>query len=264
MQISVCEKEPDVEEAGGGGVGQFDPSVEDQGVHQPYRCGVASRIGAASTVFDIEDLGPSFRRRGASAISIRRRAISSSRLLSADVLVVGSPTFKGSYTGLFKHFFDLLDPSSLRGKPVILAATGGGERHSLIVEHQLRPLFGFFEALTMPTAIYASDKDFADGVLVSEADPRSRPASRRRSMPGGRRPRQRRPCRLNTQRPLLNTASRTAPEGARNDQKSARASRDKSSWAPSCPAADSTSPPGAILTRRPTAPPISSSTSSSR
>ena len=52
---------------------------------------------------------------------------------------------------------------------MILAATGGGERHSLIVEHQLRPLFGFFEALTMPTAIYASDKDFADGVLVSES-----------------------------------------------------------------------------------------------
>ena len=91
------------------------------------------------------------------------------QLSSAAVLVVGSPTFKGSYTGLFKHFFDLLDPSSLKGKPVILAATGGGERHSLIVEHQLRPLFGFFEALTMPTAIYASDKDFADGVLVSEA-----------------------------------------------------------------------------------------------
>ncbi|TIX99332.1 MAG: FMN reductase, partial [Mesorhizobium sp.] len=86
-----------------------------------------------------------------------------------DVLVVGSPTFKGSYTGLFKHFFDLLDQSSLRGKPVILAATGGGDRHSLVVEHQLRPLFGFFEALTLPTAIYASDKDFANGVLVSEA-----------------------------------------------------------------------------------------------
>jgi FMN reductase len=85
------------------------------------------------------------------------------------VLVAGSPTFKGSYTGLFKHLFDLLDPSSLRGKPVILAATGGGERHSLIVEHQLRPLFGFFEALTMPTAIYASDKDFVDGALMSEA-----------------------------------------------------------------------------------------------
>ncbi|TIL25912.1 MAG: FMN reductase [Mesorhizobium sp.] len=130
---------------------------------------VSSSTGAASTVFDIEDLGQSLplARRVGDLDPLARSIVE--RLLGADVLVVGSPTFKGSYTGLFKHFFDLLDPSSLRGKPVILAATGGGDRHSLVVEHQLRPLFGFFEALTLPTAIYASDKDFADGVLVSEA-----------------------------------------------------------------------------------------------
>lgn len=129
----------------------------------------AARVGATSAVFDIEDLGPSFplARRLADLDPAARGIVE--QLVRADVLVVGSPTFKGSYTGLFKHLFDLLDPASLRGKPVILAATGGGERHSLIVEHQLRPLFGFFEALTMPTAIYASDKDFADGALVSEA-----------------------------------------------------------------------------------------------
>lgn len=129
---------------------------------------VAKGIGGSCTTFDIEDLGPSFakaRRLGDLDPSTRNIV---EQLSGAAVLVVGSPTFKGSYTGLFKHFFDLLDPASLKGKPVILAATGGGERHSLIVEHQLRPLFGFFEALTMPTAIYASDRDFANGVLVSE------------------------------------------------------------------------------------------------
>ena len=130
---------------------------------------VASRVGATPAVFDIEDFGSSLPlARRLPDLDPAARAIVE-QLIRADVLVVGSPTFKGSYTGLFKHLFDLLDPSSLRGKPVILAATGGGERHSLIVEHQLRPLFGFFEALTMPTAIYASDKDFADGALVSEA-----------------------------------------------------------------------------------------------
>jgi len=130
---------------------------------------VAGRIGATSAVFDIEDLGVSFppARRLADLDPAAHDIVE--QLIRADVLVVGSPTFKGSYTGLFKHLFDLLDPASLRGKPIILAATGGGERHSLIVEHQLRPLFGFFEALTMPTAIYASDKDFADGALASEA-----------------------------------------------------------------------------------------------
>lgn len=129
----------------------------------------AESIGAAFAVFDIDDFGASLpQARRLSDLAPSARSIVD-RLLGADILVAGSPTFKGSYTGLFKHFFDLLDPSSLRGKPVILAATGGGERHSLIVEHQLRPMFGFFEALTMRTAIYASDKDFANGVLVSEA-----------------------------------------------------------------------------------------------
>ena len=83
-------------------------------------------------------------------------------IVSADLLLVGSPTYKGSYPGLFKHLFDLIDPLELRGKPVILTATGGGDRHALVVEHQLRPLFGFFSARTLPTAIYASDVDFKD------------------------------------------------------------------------------------------------------
>lgn len=130
---------------------------------------VARSTGAASATYDIEDLGPSFTQaRRVSDLAPPARTIVE-QLSNAAILVVGSPTFKGSYTGLFKHFFDLLDPNSLKGKPVILAATGGGERHSLVVEHQLRPLFGFFEALTIPTAIYASDRDFADGALVSEA-----------------------------------------------------------------------------------------------
>ncbi|TIX05987.1 MAG: FMN reductase, partial [Mesorhizobium sp.] len=83
----------------------------------------AQRIGAASTVFDIQDLGASFgqaRRLGdldAYALTLVER------FTEASVVVIGSPTYKGSYTGLFKHFFDLLDPTALRGKPVILVAT---------------------------------------------------------------------------------------------------------------------------------------------
>ena len=80
----------------------------------------------------------------------------------ADILVVTSPVYKGSYTGLFKHLFDFVDHEALIGRPVILSATGGGQRHSLMVEHQLRPLFGFFSALTIPTAIYAEDTSFTD------------------------------------------------------------------------------------------------------
>ncbi|MCA1441415.1 FMN reductase [Ensifer sp. IC4062] len=130
---------------------------------------LAVSVGASAQTFDIEDFGASLpKARRLDDLAPEARYIVN-QAITADVLVVGSPTFKGSYTGLFKHCFDLFDPLSLRGKPVVLAATGGGERHSLIVEHQLRPLFGFFEALAMPTAIYASDRDFADGALISEA-----------------------------------------------------------------------------------------------
>src|SRR3954451_25187807 len=87
---------------------------------------------------------------------------------TADALVVGTPVYKGSYTGLFKHLFDLVDPGALTSKPVVLTATGGGPRHALVVEHQLRPLFGFFTALTVPTAVYASDEDFRGAVLVKD------------------------------------------------------------------------------------------------
>ena len=52
---------------------------------------------------------------------------------------------------------------------MLLAATGGGEKHALVIEHQLRPLFGFFEAITLPTGVYASGADFAEGVPASPA-----------------------------------------------------------------------------------------------
>lgn len=124
---------------------------------------LAARTGLEQVTFDVEDLGPSL----ASARSVgdldgaARETIRT--IIEAEALVIGSPTYKGSYTGLFKHVFDLLDPADLRGKPVILTATGGGDRHSLVVEHQLRPLFAFFEAFVTPTAIYASGRDFIDG-----------------------------------------------------------------------------------------------------
>lgn len=87
----------------------------------------------------------------------------------ADVLVVATPVFRGSYTGLFKHFFDFIDQDALIDKPVLLAATGGSQRHALVIDHQLRPLFSFFQARTLPLGIYATDKNFVDYHLQDEA-----------------------------------------------------------------------------------------------
>jgi FMN reductase len=82
-------------------------------------------------------------------------------LYAADVLVIGTPVYKASYTGLLKHYFDLIGPKELSGKWAILTATGGSDQHALVLEHQLRPLLSFFGVHTLPTAIYAKDSDFA-------------------------------------------------------------------------------------------------------
>lgn len=87
----------------------------------------------------------------------------------ADVLVVATPVFRGSYTGLFKHFFDFIHQDALIDKPVLLAATGGSERHALVIDHQLRPLFSFFQARTLPLGVYATDTDFVDHRLQNQA-----------------------------------------------------------------------------------------------
>ncbi len=81
---------------------------------------------------------------------------------------MGTPVYRGSYTGAFKHVFDLVRHDRLRGTPVILTATGGNLSHSLVTEHELRPLFGFFGALSLPTTLYATESDFNNYALVSD------------------------------------------------------------------------------------------------
>ena len=128
----------------------------------------AARFGAVAVTYDLTDLDGLGQALSLDDLAPLPRAIVDS-LLSADVLIVGSPVYKGSYTGLFKHLFDLLDPAALVGKPVLLTATGGGDKHALVIEHQLRPLFGFFEAVTLATCLYASSADFTGGQPSSPA-----------------------------------------------------------------------------------------------
>jgi FMN reductase len=116
-------------------------------------------------LFDLIDAGPGLGAFTRGELPSEARTVLSA-IESADALIVGTPVYKGSYAGLFKHLIDFVEPSALAGRPVILTATGGGRRHALVVEHQLRPLFAFFSALTVPTSIYASDEDFENGKLT--------------------------------------------------------------------------------------------------
>ena len=88
----------------------------------------------------------------------------------ADALVVVTPVFSASYSGLFKSFFDVLDLGALEGTPVLLAATAGTPRHSLVLEHALRPLFAYLRAVPVPTAVFAAAEDFASPELAARVE----------------------------------------------------------------------------------------------
>lgn len=93
---------------------------------------------------------------------------------NADLLILGTPIYRASYTGAVKHLFDLVERDALVGKVVLLAATGGVPLHGLVGEHQLRPLFGFFRTITVPTFVFANETEIdatnADLALVERIE----------------------------------------------------------------------------------------------
>jgi FMN reductase len=81
-------------------------------------------------------------------------------IVGADALIVSTPIYSASYSGLFKMLMDVLPAESLRGKPVLVGATGGTARHSLAIDHALRPLFAYLGALVAPVAVFAASEDW--------------------------------------------------------------------------------------------------------
>ena len=146
------------------------PSVPSrtQALVQTALARIAAQSGADARLIDLAALVPD--------LGIRSRAEASDRVEealraveSADLLIVGSPVYKGSYPGLLKHLIDLLDYPCLAGTPVGLMATGGSDRHALVAEYQLRPLFAFFGAKTLATAVFIPDKAIHNGWVTEEA-----------------------------------------------------------------------------------------------
>jgi FMN reductase len=132
---------------------------------------IAQRTGADCANVDIGALVPDLLvRSAAEAGPVLKAALQ--LVEDADLLIAASPIYKGSYTGLFKHFIDLIDYTALVDVPVALLAFGGSDRHALVVEHQLRPLFAFFGAMTLPTGVFVSDGAFgpngiSDGKILA-------------------------------------------------------------------------------------------------
>ena len=81
----------------------------------------------------------------------------------ADGLIAVTPVFSASYSGLFKTFVDVLDRDAMAGLPVLVGATAGTARHSLVLDHAMRPLFSYLRAVVVPTGVFAASEDWAGG-----------------------------------------------------------------------------------------------------
>ncbi|GAB93103.1 CE1759 family FMN reductase [Gordonia rhizosphera] len=131
-----------------------------------------SPITVDVTIVDLRDLVVDIGRSLASgfAVGAVREAVES--VQAADSLIAATPVFNASYSGLFKSFFDLVDVDRMEGKPVLIAATGGSPRHSMVLDHAMRPLFSYLRAVVVPTVVYAAAEDWAgtsgDTALLSE------------------------------------------------------------------------------------------------
>jgi FMN reductase len=94
-------------------------------------------------------------------------------VVGADAVIAVTPVFAASYSGLFKTFFDVVDKDALIGTPVLLGATAGTARHSLVVEFAMRPLFAYLRAVPVPTGVFAASEDWAgsgSGALADRVD----------------------------------------------------------------------------------------------
>ncbi|GIH07928.1 oxidoreductase [Rhizocola hellebori] len=88
----------------------------------------------------------------------------------ADGLVAGTPVYKAGASGLFTSFFQTLEDDLLIAKPVVLAATAGTARHALVVDEQMRSLFGYLRSVVAPTSLFAAPEDWSDPALNKRID----------------------------------------------------------------------------------------------
>lgn len=122
---------------------------------------VGGQTDVSVEVVELRDLATDIANNLVTGFPSPRLAAALDTVTRADGLIAATPIFTASYSGLFKSFFDVVDQDALTGKPVLIAATGGTSRHSLALEHALRPMFTYLRAVVAPTAVYAASEDWA-------------------------------------------------------------------------------------------------------
>ncbi len=154
--------------------GVSDPSstklLADRAASRVRALGQARGLDVNTTVIDLRELLPELPGALASQHFGEgfKRAIAA--LVDADGIIAGAPVYKAAASSLFTSFFQVLDNDLLIGKPVILAATAGTARHSLVVDGEMRSLFAYLRTLTVPTSLFAATEDWGDKALTGRID----------------------------------------------------------------------------------------------
>ena len=132
----------------------------------------AAGYEASVQVVELRDLAVDIANNFVTGYAAPRLADAIATVEGADGIIAVTPVFSASYSGLFKSFIDVLDPKALDGKAVLLGATGGTDRHQMVLDYALRPLFSYLRARTAPTGVFAGPQDWgtADDGGTSLAD----------------------------------------------------------------------------------------------
>lgn len=165
-------------------------------LEQAVRTALASSgTAVTSTVVELRPLARPIADMMVTGVASERLESAFGTLADADGLIAVTPAFNASFSGLFKSFFDVLPEGTLSDLPVLIAATGGTERHSLVLEHALRPMFSYLHAVVSPTGVYAATGDFgatdAQGGLAERIDRAARDYARLLTSCGRREPKDR-------------------------------------------------------------------------
>lgn len=132
--------------------------------------GLDGRDGVESTTVEVRTLAHDVVDLLLTRVATPELTAARAAVQEADALIVVTPTFSMAYSGLLKSFVDTLDEGALAGVPVMLAATGGTARHSMVLDTSLRPLFSYLKALTLPTAVYAAAEDWGTAGLEARIE----------------------------------------------------------------------------------------------
>lgn len=117
----------------------------------------------AELTIDLADLGPALFDRDDPRVADARAAVR-----EAGLLVVASPTYKASYTGLLKLFLDGLPPAALGGTVVVPLLLGGHWRHSLAADLLLKPVLVELGGTAPTRGLFLLDSDYSSSQDLEE------------------------------------------------------------------------------------------------